>query len=258
MEIKYSIQGILIYLTMTAYLMALFARLIRNKSFTYFSFTLGFIIAAISLGYRCWHTAHVPFQNLFEVFLVMGWAIYLISIFCRKTLKIKQTTADILLGIIVLFPAGFVFSDHPQQLQPILQSPFFAPHVAAYILAYIFMFKAAIAAVNGLFSKNPRDLSLDTYHLICAGFPLLTLGFVLGSIWAHYAWADFWGWDPKEMWALTTWLTYIAFFNFRFITKNRHPHINSFWAISGLLAIIITLLWANLSSIFSSLHSYAT
>jgi ABC-type transport system involved in cytochrome c biogenesis permease subunit len=164
-----------------------------------------------------------------------------------------------LIGAIILFPAGFVFSETPKQLPPALQSPFFVPHVAAYVLGYIFMFKAAVAAVQTLAAgRQNRVVHEDnTYRLIRTGFPLMVLGLVLGSIWAQFAWVDYFGWDPKELWSLATLLIYIGYFHWRVMFKQRYPRISSLWALGGFIAVLITLLWANLSKLFVGLHSYA-
>ncbi|RPJ31170.1 MAG: c-type cytochrome biogenesis protein CcsB, partial [Planctomycetaceae bacterium] len=97
-----------------------------------------------------------------------------------------------------------------------------------------------------------------TYELIAIGFPLLTLGLVLGSWWGQLAWGNYWGWDPKELWSLASWLVYVGYFHWRYMFGKIHSRINSLWAIAGMAAIIITLLWVNLSRLFPGLHSYAT
>ena len=97
-----------------------------------------------------------------------------------------------------------------------------------------------------------------TYELVTIGFPLLTLGLVLGSWWGKLAWGDYWGWDPKELWSLASWLVYIGYFHWRYMFGKLHPRINSLWAIAGMAAIIVTLVWVNLSRLFPGLHSYAT
>ncbi|MBN1795138.1 MAG: cytochrome c biogenesis protein CcsA [Sedimentisphaerales bacterium] len=259
MEVKYSIQGLLIYLTIAGYVLALAMRIFGKRKIAQAVFGFGFVVAVASLVYRRINVGHFPLQNMFELFLVMGAGVYLISLICRKLMRIDQVAADLLIGIIVLFPAGFIFDAAPKQLPPALQSVFFIPHVAAYLLAYILMFKAAIAAA-GVFIVKERNricFERDTYQLISAGFPLLTLGLILGSIWAQMAWADFWGFDPKEQWSLATWLIFAGYFHFRSMFKDKYPQANSIWAISGFSAIVITLLWVNLSRIFSGLHNYA-
>ena len=85
-----------------------------------------------------------------------------------------------LIGVIVLFPAGFIFSAEPMQLPPALQSWLFGPHVLVYMLSYILMTKAAVqAAMQLIGQKYEGNLLIPeeaTYRMVCAGFPLLTLG----------------------------------------------------------------------------------
>jgi ABC-type transport system involved in cytochrome c biogenesis permease subunit len=261
MEIKFTIQGLLIYITIAVYLLALFVSIFRLKKTGQVLYLLGFIAAAISFGYRWYHVRHVPMQNLFEVFLCLGM-IYPVSLFCRYVLRIGGQTADMLIGALVLIPAGFIFSANPLKLPPALQSWLFVPHVTVYVLSYIFMAKAAFHAVLQLIGKSPEhgDNLLPpeeaTYRLICVGFPLLTLGLVLGSVWGKRAWGDYWGWDPKELWSLASWLVYVGYLHFRYMFGKKHPRINSIWAITGIIIIVVTLLWVNLSRFFPGLHSY--
>jgi len=316
MTIKYTIQGLFIYLTIAAYLLAFVATVAGRRKLVapppsgvipagggwatgQAIFAAGFLVAALSFGYRWYDVQHVPLQNLFEVFLFLGLVCYPISWFCGRYLRIAGPWADMLIGAVVLFPAGFVFHAEPMQLPPALQSWLFAPHVMVYMLSYLFMAKAACQAGAQLWRGRPalggegvppsrlfRDapagcgqdarprwprhdtsrrtgtLALSpeqaTYELIVIGFPLLTLGLILGSWWGKLAWGDYWGWDPKELWSLASWLVYLGYFHWRYMFGKRYPRGNSVWAIAGMLAIIITLLWVNLSRLFPGLHSYAT
>jgi ABC-type transport system involved in cytochrome c biogenesis permease subunit len=263
MVIKYTIQGLLIYITIAAYLLAMLTTLLRCQKVGHILYIFGFAVAAVAFGYRWYDVRHIPFQNLFEVFLSLGMMIYPVSLFCRRILRIGGFATDMLTGAIVLFPAGFVFSAELQQLPPALQSWLFAPHVAVYMLSYIFMAKAACQAVLQLAVFTQKDECLlpyedATYRMICAGFPLLTLGLILGSVWGKLAWGDYWGWDPKELWSLASWLVYVGYFHFRYIFGKTHPRANSIWAIAGAAVIVVTLLWVNLSKLFAGLHTYAT
>ncbi len=261
MAIKYTIQGFLIYATIALYALALLTTVANRKRVGRVLFSLGFLVAAAAVAYRWIHVAHVPMQNLFEVFLVLGALCYPISWFSRRVLHIGGEWADMLLGVVVLFPAGFVFSAEPMQLPPALQSWLFGPHVAVYMLSYVFMAKAAFQAGAQL-SGTESDTALlppeqATYQLIAVGFPLLTLGLILGSVWGQLAWGDYWGWDPKELWSLASWLIYVGYFHWRYMQGTKHPKANSAWALAGMAAIVITLIWVNLSRLFPGLHSYA-
>lgn len=258
MTVKFTIQGLLIYAAMAAYFLAFAATILRQRKIGLVVFSIGFLVNCIAVAYRWIHVEHLPMQNLFEVFLCLGALICPISFFCSRVLRVGGMTADMLIGIIVLFPAGLVFTAEPQRLPPALQSWLFAPHVLVYMLSYIFMTKAALQAV-AQWTGAGRMIEPEqaTYRMICVGFPLLTLGLVLGSVWGQIVWGNWWGWDPKELWSLASWLVYVGYFHFRYMFKNRFPRLNSLWAISGLLVIFITLVWVNLSNLFPGLHSYA-
>jgi ABC-type transport system involved in cytochrome c biogenesis permease subunit len=263
MEIKYSILGQLIYVSFGAYLLAFLFSIVRLRKLGLFFFLVGFLGCLAAYAHRWYIVGHIPMQNLFEVFLTLGVIIYPLSFFSTKILRTGEQAFDMILGAFVLFPAGFVFSELPQDLPPTLQSPFFAPHVTVYMLAYVFMAKAAGQAVLQIFSRRKKaDLNLpnfeeETYRLTCAGFPLLTLGLILGSVWGKLAWGNWWNWDPKEMWSLACLLVYAGYFHFRFMFGRRYPRINSIWVAVGFAFIVITLLWVNLSRLFPGLHSYA-
>lgn len=276
--IKWNLQGGLIYLTMGGYLLILLLLFISgavyfiSKQFavilckiTRFVFFSAFLLSVASLVYRWNAVQHLPMQNMFEVFLFLGFTIYPIHLLSSIILNSNHPTnmaIDAAIGLIVLFPAGFIFKDTSQYLPPALQFWLFGPHVAAYMLAYIFMGKAAVLATAGLivclFNKNFNLKMADWgYRLIAAGFPLLTLGLFLGSIWGKFAWGDWWGWDPKELWSLVCWLVYALYFHVRFSWPKQYT-LHHVLNILGLVCIIITLLWVNLSKLFPGLHNYAS
>ena len=208
---------------------------------------------------------HVPLQCMFEVFLCLGMLIMPITLFCRRFLAVGGEAADGVLGFIILFPAGFIFHAEPQKLPPALQSFLFFPHVSAYMLSYVIMAKAAVPAAVRFFSERPRGnpdaiaYDLAAHRMVSLGFPLLTLGLVLGAVWGKIAWGDYWNWDPKELWSFVSWLIYLAYLHFRSIYGARFPRVLSVLILAGLAAIILTLVWVNLARIFGGgMHSYAS
>ena len=261
MHLKFdTIQGWLIYAAMLGFLLAFASLLGKSKKLGKAFYAVGFVLAAVAFVYRWYDVGHVPLQNLFEVFLCLGMLIYPLSLFGERFLGVRAGAADAVIGFVILFPAGFVFDAEPQLLPPALQSWLFAPHVAAYMLAYVVMAKASAYAVGQLLDQGQEEggaYELGTYRMVCMGFPLLSLGLILGSWWGKIAWGDYWNWDPKELWSLVSWLVYLGYLHFRYMFGKKRPRINSLLALGGFLAIIITLLWANLSRLFAGLHSYS-
>ena len=260
--VKLTAQGVLIYAAMAAYLLAFVFKAAGAKKLGAAAYLLGFATAAAAFAYRWWHAGHVPLSNLFEVFLCLGLLIWPLSYFCLRFLRVGGVAADCLIGVIVLFPAGFVFHAGPQKLPPALQSWLFAPHVAAYMIAYVVLAKAGVQAAAGLARARPADAGLVSYELgaykmVMLGFPLLTLGLLLGAAWGKRAWGDWWNWDPKELWSFVSWLIYAGYLHFRYLDGRRHPRVGCALVVAGLVAVVITLLWVNLARIFEGLHSYA-
>jgi len=77
----------------------------------------------------------------------------------------------------------------------------------------------------------------------------LTLGLILGAWWGKLAWGDYWNWAPKELWSLVSWLMFLGHFHFRYLFGTRFARVNVVFLVSGLLAIVITLLWVRVANL---------
>ena len=263
MEIKYSLQGTLIYATMAAYLAAGLLFVIRRHRAGWAVYAGGFVLAVAAVVWRGIALGHAPLQNMFDVLLFMAALMFPLSVFCDRLLRVGAVAADPLLGAILLFPVGLIFSDAPRLLPPALQTWLFAPHVAAYMVGYVIMAKAAVLACGSLFREVlppglryvPHDEAV--HRLVCFGMPFMTLGLLLGAVWGKRAWGDYWNWDPKEMCSLATWLAYVGYFHAR-ATLRRYHYLQAGIVIVGFVLVIMTLLVVNFSHIFAGLHNYAT
>jgi cytochrome c-type biogenesis protein CcsB len=108
-------------------------------------------------------------------------------------------------------------------------------------------------------SLSPQRLSLAqtldnvSYRIIGLGFPLLTIGIIAGGVWANEAWGSYWSWDPKETWAMITWLFFAAYLHSR-ITKGWQGRRPAILAASGFVVIWICYLGVNILG--KGLHSY--
>lgn len=115
------------------------------------------------------------------------------------------------------------------------------------------------APVQAQAALSPQRLSLaDTldnisYRIIGLGFPLLTIGIIAGAVWANEAWGSYWSWDPKETWALITWLVFAAYLHAR-ITRGWQGRRPAILAASGFLVVWICYLGVNILG--KGLHSY--
>ena len=110
---------------------------------------------------------------------------------------------------------------------------------------------------NRVLKRLPDVNVLDRwgYEAVLLGVPFMTLNLITGAIWAYYAWGRYWGWDPKETWALITWFIYVLYLHMRILGgwKGRKTAIIS---VLGFFVVIFTYLGVNL--VVSGLHSYAT
>ena len=107
---------------------------------------------------------------------------------------------------------------HDQSLMPALQSPWFIPHVTVYMFSYSLLGCAFLIAVFGLF-RSGEDMLQAVDTLVYIGTAFLTFGMLSGAIWAKAAWGHYWSWDPKETWALATWLSYLLYMHLRITGK---------------------------------------
>ena len=92
---------------------------------------------------------------------------------------------------------------HDQSLMPALQSVWFIPHVTVYMFSYSVLGCAFIIALTGLF-RHKEEYLHTADNLVYAGVAFLSIGMLLGSLWAKEAWGNYWSWDPKETWAAIT------------------------------------------------------
>lgn len=135
---------------------------------------------------------------------------------------------------------------------PALQSPWFAPHVIAYVVSYGLMTVAALLTLASLRSEE-RLRAADA--LVRLALPFMTFGLWSGALWADAAWGGYWAWDIKEVWSLLTWSIYLLYLH-----VERYPAFAG-WRrpliLLGFAAVVITFLVVNLLPRIESMHSYA-
>jgi ABC-type transport system involved in cytochrome c biogenesis permease subunit len=264
MTIKFTMLGLLIYVALALFLAAAVVLFFRDRRRGIALYATGFIVAVAAFMARWAESGEVPLRYMFDVFLCLGVLMFPLSLACRRWLGVGDEWLDALLAAIMYVPAGFVFVAEARPLPPLLQSIIFIPHVSAYMISYVIMAKAVVPAVRACLVQPPPGAGsglvawdLGAYRMVSLGFPLLTLGLVLGAVWGQRAWGDYWNWDPKELWSLASWLVYVGYFHVRYMFGPRRSRLAAALVILGIIAIVITLLVVNLSNVFGGMHSYA-
>ena len=152
---------------------------------------------------RLWYSF---FALLSGLFTYMRWRY-------KWILSFSTVLATVFIVINILKP-----EIHDQSLMPALQSPWFIPHVTVYMFSYSLLGCAFLIAVFGLF-RSGEDMLQAADTLVYIGTAFLTFGMLSGAIWAKAAWGHYWSWDPKETWALATWLSYLLYMHLRITGK---------------------------------------
>ena len=196
-----------------------------------------FVMHALGFGLRCYVAGRPPVTNMYEsiIWVSLGVMVFALILFSRFKQTVLMTTATFLSGL-ALFAADsapMVMDPTIRPLVPVLRSNYWLTiHVLTITLSYgAFMLAMGIANV-GLFQffrlahagskpKTPITqrvalLNQLTYRALMFGTVLLAAGTILGGIWADYSWGRFWGWDPKEVWALIALLSYMAVLHGRY------------------------------------------
>jgi len=221
--------------------------------------TLGLGIGTLAL--RSWESwrlgyGHFPSSNLFEaVALLMVFCVGLLFWVGRKTPALIATTA---LGMLVPLGVFLTYAELKggadlRPLMPSLNSIWIQIHVPVTVLGYATFAVAGLAGACTLWNMT-RGVSSAAYtqattHLLRLGFPLFSAGIVLGAIWAYTVWGSFWAWDPKETWALITWLYYAAAFHMA-----TNPRRFALWMIAGLPLTLFTFIGVNY--VFAGQHQF--
>ncbi len=229
----------------------------------------GFVFQVIGLVIRTFNAKFMPVTNMYESMNFFSCAIVLSYIIVEK--KFKNRAFGVFILPVVFFLMAFsslpTTSKEIVPLIPALQSQWLVWHVmlsfigeAAFAVAFgtSIMYLIRNRSKDGSFvSKSfPALTTLDiiSYRAIIIGFPIFTIGaLIFGAIWAKYAWGDYWSWDPKETWALITWVVYALYLHVR-IVHGWKGKVAAWISIIGFLATMFTLFGVNY--LLSGLHSY--
>ncbi|MDD8020823.1 MAG: c-type cytochrome biogenesis protein CcsB [Acidobacteriota bacterium] len=234
---------------------------------SYYLAISGFIIQSASLLVRTLVSGHAPFTNMYESINFLTWSCVLVIIIFERKFKLDKAWPYFWLIIVALMAlvSSPVLPKNITPLVPALQSYWLWLHVSVTLLGEAFLAVAFVASILYLTTghgssrkteneKKKNKYDFIAYRAVAAGFPLFTLGaLVFGMIWASRAWGRYWGWDPKEVWSLITWLFYALYLHTRLVSGWKGKK-SALIAIIGFLAALFTFFGVNY--LISGLHTY--
>ena len=243
-----------------------------------------FVLHSAAIVLRGIDMGRLPMANQYEFATAFAWALALISlIFILKfrfpVLGAFASPVTLLLAIYAGIQKlnefetiagyesmGLNGADRIRNLMPALRSSWLGIHVSTVIIAYgafgvsfvlsiLFLVRDKMKE-NGFWDTHiPQKEKLDTisYRCVSLGMMFLTATIFIGGIWAENAWGSYWTWDPKETWALVTWMIYLVYLHLR-IRRGWNGRSAAIFGVTGFVCVLFTYIGVN--TLLPGLHSY--
>ena len=220
--------------------------------------TLIYNLTAISL--RGYIGGHLPLSNGTETMQFMSACAMVLTLCMQRRFALILPFGYIISGLTLM--VSMMGESNPQitHLMPVLASPLLSIHVCVLMLAYTLL---AFLMLNGIavliIGRNNAE-QIETLYVVCRlmlypALFLLTAGIFIGAIWANQSWGRYWGWDPKEVWALITMLIYAMPLHASLFPRLQKPIVAHIFLIVAFLSVLITYFGVNF--LLGGMHSYA-
>ena len=227
-----------------------------------------FIAHTVGLANRWYISGHAPWSDGYESMIYIAWATVLAGFIFSKRSPMTLASTGVLTGLILFVAHLNWMNPQVTNLVPVLNSYWLSIHVSMITASYGFLALSALLGFIVIFlfifknEKNNLQISLSIKELnainemsLMIGLVLLTIGNFLGGVWANESWGRYWGWDPKETWALVTILVYAIVLHIRFL-KSLYSEFN-FAVISLLSFTSVLMTYFGVNYYLAGLHSYA-
>jgi ABC-type transport system involved in cytochrome c biogenesis permease subunit len=227
----------------------------------------GIAAAIVGFAMRIAISGRAPVTNMYESVIYVGTGVAVLGLIFewiyRKKYILSAAAAVSTFTLILADNCPTILDPSVRPLEPVLRSNFWlTTHVLTITLSYA-AFALALGIANitlGYFlfgSRNSQTigaLTRFTYKAMQVGVLLLAAGVILGGVWADYSWGRFWGWDPKEVWALVALLGYLAVLHARFAGWVHHRGLA---ALAVVCFSLIVMAWYGVNFVLGAgLHSY--
>jgi cytochrome c-type biogenesis protein CcsB len=276
---KYDIFKQLYYLYMLAGVLMLIFTIIQifnsSKIIKYtvnaFHVLIGFFFLLHTLGLiaRWYISGHAPWSDAYESMIYVGWATMFFGLAFDRKSKLTVASAAFVASMILMIAHWSWMDPSIANLQPVLNSYWLMIHVAVIVASYGPFTLGMILGIVSLLlilltnkkNKEKMDLSIQEITYInelalTIGLIMLTIGNFLGGQWANESWGRYWGWDPKETWALISIMVYAFVIHARFVPSLRGKWVFNVMSVFAFYSIMMTYFGVNFY--LTGLHSYAS
>ena len=226
-----------------------------------------FLLALLAhLAYFIWRglvAQRLPLSSQFEFSCGFALGVSLVLLVARTRLDADWIAAAGIAAVTLLMLYASRQKMEISELMPALRSFWFNFHIGAAVFSYAAFLVAGCVSLRYVLqhrrgesveSERMKRLEFMSYRLVALGFLLLTAVIVIGAVWAEAAWSAYWTWDPKEVWALITWIIYAVYFHVR-LRGRRSDLFLSWYVILAIPAFLFT--FAGVNKLIPGLHSYA-
>ena len=220
-----------------------------------------YLSAAICL--RGYVSNHLPLSNGFETMQFMAWCTLLLTFLLQRKFAMLLPFGFLLCGLTLM--VSMLGESNPQitQLMPVLQSPLLSIHVVVIMIAYsllaFIMLNGVTAVILHQSQKECKEqierLQIISQIILYPAIFLLAIGIFIGAVWANVSWGRYWGWDPKEVWALITMLVYALALHPRSLPWFHRTMFFHVFCITAFITVLITYFGVNF--LLGGTHSYA-
>ncbi len=213
-----------------------------------------------------WYIAgYAPWSNSYETMVLLSFlCIFAGMLFARRSI-ITLALSSLLAGVILFVSSLNWMNPQITPLVPVLKSPWLMIHVALIMVAYgFFGISCLLGLTNIIMMKlksvpatvgvRIRELTIINEMSLLAGLAFLTAGVFVGAIWANESWGRYWGWDPKETWALITIIVYAVVTHLRMVKKWFTPFRFNLISVIAFMCVLMTYFGVNY--LLSGMHSY--
>jgi cytochrome c-type biogenesis protein CcsB len=227
-----------------------------------------FVYHGIGLGLRWAISGHAPWSNGYEAIVFIGWVTMIAGFVFAKKNQVVLAGAVVLAALMLWVTEMNLMDPEITPLVPVLKSYWLMIHVAIITGSYGFLGLACILGLINLLlyllqseksaalvRLNIQEITYISEMTMTVGLYMLTIGTFLGGVWANESWGRYWGWDPKETWALVSVLVYSVILHFRMIPGLQGRFLFNALAFWGYSAILFTFFGVNFMLV--GLHSYA-